>query len=103
MTKGPFKDRHYTHESSFRCPQYKNSTELSKKVWELKENNINFSIKWKILKKAKAFSAGSKRCDLCLTEKHLIITSKLKNLLNSRNELISKCRHMNVHMLRKVF
>ena len=30
-----------------------NSTELSNYVWDLKDNNVDFNIKWKILKQAK--------------------------------------------------
>ena len=100
LTEGTFKDRMYKHNTSFNHNRYINSTELSKKIWELKEKHINYDVNWKIVKKASAYSGG-KTCDLCLTEKHVILTSKSKNLLNTRNELISKCRHMNKFMLRK--
>ena len=36
------------------------STELSKHVWNLKDNNINFRITWKILKQATAYNPSSK-------------------------------------------
>ena len=32
-------------------------------------------------------------CNLCLAEKYFIIRYRGKNLLNSRTELLSKCRH----------
>ena len=47
---------------------------------------------WNILDKAIAYKPEAKRCLLCLTEKYIF--SKL-NLLNSRNELVTKCRHEN--------
>ena len=45
-----------------------------------------------MLDKARAYKPETKRCLLCLTEKYHIIFSKL-NLLNSRKELVTKCRH----------
>ena len=47
---------------------------------------------------ASSYRNGSKSCNLCLTEKFHIITSKLP-LLNKRSELISKCRHVNKFLL----
>ena len=41
-------------------------TELSKYIWNLKNNNISYSIKWKILKRAKSYNNASKRCNLCI-------------------------------------
>ena len=41
---------------------------------------------WNILDRARAYKPEAKRCLLYLTEKYLMIFSKL-NLLNSRNEL----------------
>ena len=55
-TAGPFKVRYYNHTSSFRNPEHKHSTELSKYIWLLKQSNIQYSIRWKILKKCKAYS-----------------------------------------------
>ena len=49
---------------------------------------------WRILDKAKAYSPALKKCMLRLTEKYQIIFST-KNLLNKRNELVTKCRHEN--------
>ena len=47
---------------------------------------------WNILDKARAYKPEAKRCLLCLKEKYHIIFSQL-NLLKSRNELVTKCRH----------
>ena len=41
---------------------------------------------WNILDRARAYKPEAKRCLLYLTERYLMIFSKL-NLLNSRNEL----------------
>jgi hypothetical protein len=98
-TAGPFKVRYYNHTSSFRNPEHKHSTELSKYIWQLKQSNIQYSIRWKILKKCKAYSNKTKRCKLCLHEKFIIIYYPKLSSLNSRNELISACRHRKKFLL----
>ena len=72
-----------------------NCTELSKYIWELKSNNKDYDIKSSMIARAKAYNNRAKRCNLCLTEKLSIINANSANLLNKRNELISKCRHEN--------
>ena len=39
------------------------------------------------------YNPQTKRCLLCLNEKLEIATYKEQNLLNKRNEVVSKCRH----------
>ena len=94
LTGGKFKVRWAAHNYSFRHQKAEKSTELSKYVWELKNSGIEPSLTWDIIDRATAYKNGSKCCNLCLTEKYHIITSKLP-LLNKRCELISKCRHLN--------
>ena len=99
LTDNQFKTRYRNHTSSFRNASYKNSTELSKYVWQLKDSNIQFSIKWSILRKCKSYSNISKRCNLCLHEKYIIICQPQKCTLNKRNELVSTCRHRKKFLL----
>ena len=85
---------------SFRHEAYKKETELSNYIWGLKSNNINHSIKFKILKQTSGYNKISKICNLCLAEKLEICKFKDKsNLLNKRNELVNKCRHENKYLL----
>ena len=159
-TADPFKVRYYNHTSSFRNPEHKHSTELlSKYIWQLKQSNIQYSIRWKILKKCKAYSNRTEqnrteqnrteqnrteqnrteqnrteqnrteqnrteqnrteqnrteqnrteqnrteqnrteRCKICLHEKFIIIYYPKLSSLNSRNELISECRHRKKFLL----
>ena len=98
LTGGKFKDRWASHNFSFRHEKASRSTELSKYVWELKNKGIEPKLSWTIIDRASSYRNGSKTCNLCLTEKYHIITSKL-NLLNKRSELISKCRHLNKFIL----
>ena len=87
----PFKTRWYDHGKDFRNEEYRNCTELSKLVWRLKDNNIQHRIDWKIITKCHSYQAGSRSCDLCLTEKLNIL--KNPKCINKKTEIISKCRH----------
>ena len=64
ITATSFKARFANHKASFKSKQKRNSTELSKHIWELKDNNLNYAIKWKIL------------CRV-----HLIIPTKQRNVI----------------------
>ena len=67
-------------------------------IWDLKNKGINPKLTWEIIDCANSYKNGNKTCDLFLTEKYHIITSKL-SLLNKRTELISKFRHLNKFLL----
>ena len=53
LTSNAFKTRFNNHKNSFKYRRKKHLTELSNYVWDLKDNNVDFNIKWKILKQAK--------------------------------------------------
>ena len=95
LTGDTFKSRYTAHKSSFTHEKYRTSTALSQKIWELKESNINYTLSWSILKKSHSYKGGGRgKCDLCLTEKlEILKRARLKGCLNSRTELLSKCRH----------
>ena len=59
-----------------------NSTELSKYIWQLGDRNKDFNIKWTIVCRARPYSNITKRCNLCTTEKLMIINSKPDELRN---------------------
>ena len=100
LAETPFKTRYSNHLKSFKHKKYENETELSKHVWLLKEQNQNFEIKWSILRKSNSYNPISKSCNLCLTEKLMLILEKNKgDLLNKRSEMVSKCRHQNKYIL----
>ena len=89
VSETAFKLRYANHTKSFKIEKYKNDTELSKEVWKLKENGVNPTIKWKILKRCRSYNPTIKRCNLCLYEKYFIISYTYDNLLNKRNELVA--------------
>ena len=81
------------NSASFENKTYRNSTELSKHIWSLKDNNIEHEITWQIVCRTKPYSSSTKRWNLCLSEKFVIICEPERCTLNKRNELVSSCRH----------
>ena len=98
LTGREFKEL-YQHRHDFKNKNKMESTELSKHIWELKKNNKNYEIKWKILRKVAKINNGNKMCRLCITEAMLIMRGK-KDLLNKRKEIMNKCRHENKFLLK---
>ena len=84
-----------TENPEFRHAKHRNSTELSKHTWTLKDNNIEHFISWRILSSRSSYNSSSKRCNLCLKGKFPIICRPKLSTLNKRNELVSSCRHRN--------
>jgi hypothetical protein len=93
-----FKSRYYKHKSSFK-DRPANHTTLSSYIWKLKDKKIPFKVKWSIKARGHTFSSGSKSCDLCLTEKLIILTENQHTMLNKRDELLETCRHRRKHLL----
>jgi hypothetical protein len=87
LTENSFKTRLANHKASFKSFDKRNATELSKYVWELKNRNIDYTIKWKLLKRAKPYNCVSNRCNLCFWEKYFIICKPKMATLNKRKEL----------------
>ena len=102
LTDNTFKERYRNHNRDFKHEKYENSTELAKYIWQLKRDNISFSVKWTIITKVYG-SPNPLLCKLCLTEKLWIINfTNDENMLNKKSEVISKCRHLNKYLLRNV-
>ena len=97
-----FKERFRNHTTSFRHVNKRNSTELSKHVWKLKDAKKPFNIAWKVLRKCKPYNNITKKCSLCLYEKFVIICRKDLCSLSKRNELPTSCRHRNRYVLKNL-
>ena len=101
LAEPKFKKRFANHKTSFCNERYEKETELSKEIWRLKRKSRNPKISWKIVRQCAPFNRAGMKCSLCLNEKLEIATfNEPKKLLNSRNELISKCRHINKYTLK---
>ena len=95
-----FKGRHAVHKNSFKYRNKRTSTLLAGHIWKLKDEKKNYKIEWSIEKKSTGYNQTSKTCNLCLSEKASILAFEPKEkLINSRSEIISKCRHENKYIL----
>ena len=72
---------------AFRHAKHRNSTELSKHIWTLKDNDIEHFISWRILSSHSPYNSSSKRCNLCLKKNSLSSANPsyqhLTNVMNS--------------------
>ena len=98
LTEPPCKGRFSDHNTSFNNRRYEFKTDLSKKVWELKDEGKVPHITWSIVRKSSPYEPGSDHCNLCLWEKFHIM--KEHGLINTRDELVSKCKHVNKFLLK---
>ena len=92
--KHPLKNERFgNHKRDFKHPKYRNSTELSKYIWKLKDANLSVVTEWSIVRKVLP-KTQSNFCKLFLFEKFYIIKSlNGPNLLNKKSELVNNCRH----------
>ena len=92
-TENTFKQRYTGHKSDTQNRSKRNSTTLSHYIWDCKDNGIKPNITWEILRTCSKYKCGTRRCDLCLTEKLLILRENGPDSLNKRTELMSRCPH----------
>ena len=62
-------------------------TELSKFIWTLKDRNIDYTLTWSIIARAKAYSSRSKFCNLCITEKFFIMCKTNAGLFEQKERI----------------
>ena len=102
LTEGPLKTRYTSHKSDMASKKLKGGTTLSRHIWELKDQNIPYSISWSIKEKCKPYIAGGKDCNLCIAEKAHILEADTRTSLNSRSEMLAMCRHKAKFLLKNV-
>ena len=101
LTENDFKTRLATHKQNFKNEKQRFNTALSKHIWRIKEKNLDYEIKWKILGRAKPYSPISRKCNLCILEKYYIICHREKASLNKKSELVNKCLHRDKYLLER--
>ena len=94
-----FKKRMYAHNSSFRNVDKRTETTLSEHIWELKDQDLDYILTWKILEKTHAFNPITLQCKLCLSEIYHIIKNPDQASLNRRIEAYNYCRHRKKYLL----
>ena len=100
QSENTFKKRWTGHRYNFNHRDSDHTT-LSTYVWKCRDEGFEPTIKWSIKKTGYPFSSGSKKCDLCITEKTVILYANKSNMLNRRDELMEKCRHKKKFTLKK--
>lgn len=100
LTMNHFKERYGVHKQGINNRAHASACELTKHVWNLKDNNKVFSINWDILQHVKGRLVGGE-CKLCVAEKlHIIEYPDQDILLNSHSSI--KCMHKAKRMLSQV-
>ena len=84
LAASTFKERFRNHVQSFTHTRYENNTCLSKEVWNLNRQKINFDLSWSVLGKAASYNPENRFCKLC-----------------KRREVLNKCRHKDKFLLSK--
>jgi hypothetical protein len=69
LTANTFKDRWYGHNADMNNTQDKNKTRLSTHMWDLRDRNVNYELKWDFIDRAPPFNPITRKCRLCLKEK----------------------------------
>ena len=82
---------------------YRTILRVSSYIWKLKDREIPRVVNWSIKARGHPFSSGGRSCDLCLTEKLVILTADQNSMLNKRDELREACRHRRKHLLVSLF
>ena len=94
MSAPSWKLRYNNHTDTFRHTNKRIRTKLAGYVWKLKDEGLDFNIKWQFLARANTYKASSKTCRLCLSEKYHIMHSRQDMAsLNKRKEFFSSCLH----------
>ena len=102
VTKNTFKKRYYGHTSSFRNREHEFSTTLSAYIWNLKDKDQEYDVRWQVIDRGPEFNPTSRKCILCIKEKYHIIHNPDGSSLNSRSELFSTCRHRTKKLLSNI-
>ena len=102
LTYRPFKDRLKEHKDDMADPLRRSNSKLAGHIWDLKDRGIEFNVSWRFLAKAPPFNPVTRKCLLCLEEKHFIMYGRGTSTLNKRSEIFNTCRHRHKDLLVKV-
>ena len=73
QTSTTFKARLGNHLRDFKLESRRKNTELSKFIWRLKGEMVEWHLTWEKIKSSEVFQRESKVCKLCMDEKMEII------------------------------
>ena len=92
-TAGKFIAHYHVHKGSLKHRDSQNGTTLSIKVWELRDEGHQPQVVFSLVKTAPSAASCAAKCQLCLEEKKMIFYENNPLMLNSRDEIFSRCRH----------
>ena len=94
MTEPFFKLRFGNHNKAFNNREkYESDSELSKYIWKLKDQNLDYQIEWEVLDRAPGYNPVTKVCKLCTLEKYYIVFHPESASLNQHEEWFKPCPH----------
>jgi hypothetical protein len=90
VTARTFEQRLYEHRADTRKESSRIKTCLSSHIWDLKDQNIQYEVTWKLKERGTAFNPTTKKCRICLKEKfHIMYTNIRTKLLRETVPVIS--------------
>ena len=93
LTYRTFKERYKEHMYDMGHAEKRTSSKLAGHIWDLKDRGVDFDITWRMLARATHFNPITRKCNLCLKEKHFIMYGEGTSTLNKRSEIFNTCRH----------
>ena len=102
VTARRFKDRLYEHRTDMSKTANRTNSSLALHIWNLKDRGLNYDVKWKIKARGTKFNPSTKKCRICLKEKHFILYKREGATLNNRREIFNTCTHRWTSLLSKL-
>ena len=75
------------------------NSSLASHVWELKDKGVSYDVRWKIKARGTPYNPSTKKCRICLKEKHFILYKREGATLNSRRDIFNSCTHRRKNLL----
>ena len=97
-----FKKRWDSHRFDVRHIEKRNSSRLSGHIWDIKDQNLNYEIDWKLIDRAASYNPITRKCRVCLKEKYYIMYHRDDSSLNKRHEIFNTCRHRTQKLLKNL-
>ena len=89
LTSRTFKTRKKEHLRDFKNSDSRIKSKLSGYIWDQKDNGLGSNIEWSIIDRTPPFNTTTRKCLLCLKEKHHIMYDRVRSSLNKRSEVFN--------------
>ena len=99
LAETAFKDCYNSHKWDVKHIKYQYNTELTKYIWNLKNNNIKYNMQWKVVIKFMLMLIW--QCVSCMID-HGIINHINDDILNKKSEPINKFIHLKKFLTKHV-